>query len=360
MTDGERLGELLAWLCGIPSYTGEEERLCQELGERLSRLRLAAPPRRYGSSLFVPVTRGSGGPRIALCGHLDVVRVEHDGPVRIEGDRLYGPGASDMKAGLALMLDLAEHDLGACAGVDLSLVFYAREEGPFLDNELELVLAGDPELGSVELGVCLEPSDNRLSLGACGSLHAEVRFSGRAAHSARPWLGDNAIHRAGALLCELGQLPARETVIDGLRYCTVTSATLAEGGQARNVVPEHFALNLNHRFAPSESIEQAQRAVEELVAGRAEIAWRDLCPPARPCAEHPLVVALAAAGVECVEPKQGWTDVARFAQHGVPAVNFGPGLSAQAHRRNEWASLTKLERGRTILVRWLQAVSARG
>jgi len=358
VSDAERLGQTLVWLCGIASPTGEEGALCAALGERLGGVGLAAPVRRYASSLVVPVTRGTTGPRLALCGHLDVVPVEHDGPVRVEGDRLYGPGASDMKAGLALMLDLVEHDLAACAGVDLSLVFYAREEGPYLENELELVLGRDPELGSVELGVCLEPSDNRLSLGACGSVHAELVFHGRAAHSARPWLGDNAIHQAGALLSELGALPVRETIVDGLRYRTVTSATMAEGGRARNVVPDRFTLNLNHRFAPSESIEDAQRAIEQLVAGRAQITWRDLCPAAPPRSDHPLVAALAAAGVEGVDAKQGWTDVARFAQRGVPAVNFGPGLCAQAHQRNEWASLTKLEHGRTILARFLRAVGA--
>jgi succinyl-diaminopimelate desuccinylase len=360
VSDAERLGRTLAWLCSIPSPTGSESRLCEALGERLGDVRLAGPLRRYSSSLLVPVTRGTAGPRIALCGHLDVVPVEHDGPVRVEDDRLYGPGASDMKAGLALMLDLVEHDLRACAGVDLSLVFYAREEGPYLDNELELVLERDPELGSVDLAVCLEPSDNQLSLGACGSVHAELSFQGRSAHSARPWLGENAIHKAGGLLSELAALPPRETTIDGLRYCTVTSATMAEGGRARNVVPDRFVLNINHRFAPSESLQDAQHAIEAMVKGRAHIAWRDLCPSAPPRADHPLIAALLAAGVEGVEPKQAWTDVARFAQRGVPAVNFGPGLAAQAHQRNEWASLTKLERGRTILVGWLQAVSARG
>jgi succinyl-diaminopimelate desuccinylase len=360
VSDAERLGQTLAWLCAIPSFTGEESALCDAVAERLAAARLHAPPRRHGNSLVVPVTRGSSGPRIALCGHLDVVRVDHDGPVRIESDRLYGPGASDMKAGLALMLDLVEHDAAICAGVDLSLVFYAREEGSFADNELALVLDRDPELCAVDLAVCLEPSDNRLSLGACGSLHAEVTFHGRSAHSARPWLGDNAIHRAGALLCELAALAPRESMVEGLCYRTVTSATWAEGGRARNVVPDRFVLNLNHRFAPSESLEDARRAVAQLVAQRGDIHWRDECPPAPPRADHPLVVALAAAGVEGVEPKQGWTDVARFAQRGVAAVNFGPGLGEQAHQRNEWASLTKLERGRRILADWLQALRARG
>lgn len=356
-----RVIETLIWLCRIPSPTGEEGPICDALVERLSRARLAGPIRRHGDSIVVPVTCGGGGakrPKIALVGHTDVVRTSHDGPVRMEGDRLYGPGAADMKSGLALMLDLAEGGRDACEGVDLSLVFYAREEGPFLDNELGAVLPADPELRGVDLAVCLEPSDNKLALGASGTVHATVTFSGRTAHSARPWQGENAIHKAGPFLCELAALAPREVTLDGLVYRTVTSVTMAQGGRGRNVVPDEFTLNVNHRFSPDTSIEQAQRAIEALVAGRARIEWRDLSPSAPPHASHPLVARLQAAGVVAVEPKQAWTDVARFATFGVPAVNFGPGENAQAHQRNEWTSVAKLCEGRRILRRWLQAAAA--
>ncbi|HVY45016.1 MAG TPA: M20/M25/M40 family metallo-hydrolase, partial [Minicystis sp.] len=189
--DTERLAETLLWLCAIPSVIGEEKALCDAVALRLAKTPLAGPIRRYGDSIVVPVTRGTGGPKIALAGHRDDVRTSHDGPVRREGDRIYGPGASDMKSGLAVMLDLVEHDLAALAGVDLTLVFYAREEGPFLENELGLVLAEDAEIRAQDLAVCLEPSDNRMSLGASGSIHAKLTFEGRTAHSARPWQGEN-------------------------------------------------------------------------------------------------------------------------------------------------------------------------
>lgn len=355
-SDEARLVETLLWLCRIPSPIGEERAICDAVAERLSGAALAAPIRRYGDSIVVPVTRGTGGPKIALAGHLDVVRTSHDAPPRVEGERLYGAGASDMKSGLALMLDLVEHDRAACDGTDLTLVFYAREEGPYLENELGPVLDGDAELRGVDLAVCLEPSDNKLSLGASGSIHATVTFEGRTAHSARPWQGENAIHKAGTFLTELGALAPREAVIDGLTYRGVTSATLASGGRGRNIVPDSFEINLNHRFPPLVSVEEAKASIEALVAGRARVAFHDVSPSAPPFATHPLVTALRDAGVVAVEPKQAWTDVARFAALGIPAVNFGPGDNAQAHQRNEWTSVPKLDQGRAIVLRWLAAV----
>jgi len=350
----------LLWLCSIPSPIGEERALCDAVAERLARTPLDAPLRRYGDSLVVPLRRNTGGPKIALAGHLDVVPTSHDGPPRIEGEKLYGPGAADMKSGLALMLDLVETGYARSLDIDLTLVFYAREEGPYAENELGRVLDEDPELRHVDLAICLEPSDNKLQLGATGSIHAEVTFRGRTAHSARPWQGDNAIHRAGSFLVELSSRPPRESLIDGLVYRTVTSCTMARGGRARNIVPDTFTLNLNHRFAPDTTLEEAQRELRDLVEGRAEIRFVDLSPAAPPHASHPLIVALRESGVVAVEPKQAWTDVARFASLGVPAVNFGPGEQAQAHQRNEWTSLPKLTEGARILRRYLERVGSNG
>jgi succinyl-diaminopimelate desuccinylase len=350
-----RLVETLLWLCSIPSPIGEERELCDALEKRLSS---AGAVRRIGDSLVVTVREGTGGPRVALVGHIDVVRTEHDAPPRIDGDRLYGPGAADMKSGLAAMLELVDSGFVREVGVDLTMVFYAREEGPFAENELGAVLEEARELSKVDLAVCLEPSDNKLQLGATGSLHAEVTFTGRTAHSARPWQGENAIQKAGAFLTELGARQPREALLDGLTYRTVTSVTLAQGGRGRNIIPDRFQLNVNHRFAPGTSIEEAEREVESLVAGRAEVRFTDRSPAAPPFADLPLVVALRESGVVAVEPKQAWTDVARFAASGVPAVNFGPGEQAQAHQRNEWTSLAKLDVGVGILERWLRKIGA--
>ena len=345
------LDETLLWLCAIASPIGEEKTLCDAVERRLAALPLAAPIRRYGDSIVVPLVRGDHGPHLALVGHLDTVRTEN-GPARIEAGRCIGAGASDMKSGLAVMIALAEtFDWSAFAG-SLTLVFYAREEGPFSENELGPVLAADPELSKVDLAICLEPSDNRLQLGCAGSVHATVTFRGRTAHSARPWEGDNAITRAAGFIAEVGAIEPEDCDIDGIVYRTVTTITSArDGGRGRNLVPDTFVLNVNHRFAPAYSLEQAQQRVRELVAGRAELAFTDLSPAALPHRTHPIVARLEACGVRATERKQAWTDVARFAQLGVAAVNFGPGENAQAHQKNESTSLALVHEGYEILER---------
>jgi succinyl-diaminopimelate desuccinylase len=235
----------------------------------------------------------------------------------------------------------------------LTLVFYAREEGPYAENELGPVLAADAELLKTDIAVMLEPSDNKLQLGCGGSIHASVRFAGKTAHSARPWQGENAIHKSAALLARLSGLSPVSDERDGLTWQNVISATMGAGGRARNIIPDLFELNLNHRFGPSTSVALAQQNVLDLVAGEATVEFVDISPSAPPLRQHPLVAALSDSGVVAVEPKQAWTDVARFAELGIPAVNFGPGVQAQAHQKNEWTLLPQLDVGLAVLERWL-------
>jgi succinyl-diaminopimelate desuccinylase len=350
------IDETLLWLCSVPSPIGEERALCDAVQSRLARRPLAAPARRYGDSIVVPVTRGGRGPRVALVGHLDTVRTEN-GPARMEGDRCFGAGASDMKSGLAVMIDLAETLDPSALQCDLTLVFYAREEGPYAENELGVVLESDPELSHVDLAVCMEPSDNKLHLGCMGSIHATVTFEGRTAHSARPWEGENAITKAAEFLSEMRALAPRESTVEGLSYRSVTAVTQAhDGGRGRNVVPDRFVLNVNHRFAPDRTLEESTAYVRSLVRDRARVDFTDLSPSAPPVAGHPLVKSLVSAGVRAVEPKRAWTDVARFAARGVAAVNFGPGENAQAHQKNESTSLALVREGYDIVARWLTSL----
>ncbi len=352
---GADVVSLTQWLCEVPSPTGEERALCDALVERTARVGAAGSAVRLLSSFALPLTRGTGGPRVALVGHLDVVDTAHDGPPRIEGNRLYGAGAADMKSGVALMLALAE-DRACWPKADVTLIFYAREEGPFDENELGPLLEQHPELARQDLAICLEPSYGKLQLGCVGSLHARVVVRGRTAHSARPWQGENAIQRAWTLLRDLDARAPLEATIDGMTYRSVVSATMASGGRGRNVIPDSFELNLNYRFLPGTTIEQAERDLRALVGDRAEVEITDRSPSAPPWRSHPLVGKLVEAGVHGVEPKQAWTDVARFPAMGVPAVNWGPGDQDQAHQRNEHTSVSGLRDGLAILKRFLASL----
>jgi succinyl-diaminopimelate desuccinylase len=358
----EALAEVLAArtadLCALLTPIGEERALC----DRVQAWATGRFPhvRRLQDSLVVGVDGAAaraGRPLLALCGHLDTVpvRAEDRGGPRREGGRLTAPGASDMKGGLALMMALAEALPAAERFCDLLLVFYAREEGPYLENELEVVLAGAPELRGAALAICLEPTDNVVQLGCVGSLHATVTFHGRAAHSARPWQGENAVHRAGALLAELAARPPREALSGGQVYREVLTCTRIDGGQARNVVPERCTLNLNYRFAPDKTLDQAADELTALGATHgAEVTLTDRSPACPAFGDHPLVQRLLSRTGVAAEPKQAWTDVARLAVHGVPAVNLGPGATAQAHQRGEWIEVAALARGYRLLERFLR------
>lgn len=308
---------------------------------------------RVGDSLVVRVdpVRDPGRPLVALCGHLDTVPLHDEDvrPPRREGRRIVAPGASDMKGGIAVLMEIALRIPGAARFCDLLLVLYSREEGPYLENELEEVLRDPARLRGVDLALCLEPTDNVLQLGCVGSMHATFTFSGRAAHSARPWQGENAVHRAGALLTELAARPEREATSGGLVFREVLSATRIEGGRARNVVPDRCTLNLNFRFAPDRTVSAA--AAELRALGDRHGAAVQIVDPSPACpafSDHPLVRRLRDRTGVAVEPKQAWTDVARLAAHGIPAVNLGPGATSQAHQKGEWVEIDALERGYRI------------
>lgn len=353
----EALARRTEALCATLSPIGHERELCDGV-EAWARARFPLV-RRVKDSVVVQVDgpAAPGRPRIALCGHLDTVPihdVDRGRPPRREGGRLVAPGSSDMKAGLAVMMELAERLPRAARFADLVLVLYAREEGPFLENELGDVLREADELRRVDLALCLEPTDNVLQLGCVGSIHGTFTFEGKSAHSARPWQGRNAVHAAGAFLAELEGRAPREAVSGGLVFREVASVTRIEGGRARNVVPDRCALNVNFRFAPDKALDAA--AAELVALGArfgAKVELTDLSPACPAYADHPLVRRLLERTGIAAEPKQAWTDVARLAQAGIPAANLGPGATSQAHQQGEWVELAAIERGYRLLEQFL-------
>jgi succinyl-diaminopimelate desuccinylase len=333
--------DTLRWLVDIPSVTGSEERICDEIEGRL----LARFDRdqviRVGDSLVAG--RRTGRPLVLLVGHLDTVPSQGQGPARIEGDRLHGLGAADMKAGLAVMLHLLEGEAAAAAaGYDVVGVFYAGEEGPADQNALEEVLTEVPWLSEATFGVVLEPSDGEIQLGCNGVVNARVGFRGRSAHSARPWWGENAITKAGGWLVAMHRREPVPHLIDGLEYREVLSVTKAVGGIATNIIPATFDLNLNYRFNPGRSVDEAIAELRSVCADADEVEIVDTAPAGPVDASHPLVAALESASGAALAAKQGWTDVARLGVHGIPAVNFGPGRAAQAHQVDEWVALDEM------------------
>jgi succinyl-diaminopimelate desuccinylase len=349
----ESLDATLLEITAVPSPIGEEQALCNVIESRLRATLGDGAVTRFRDSLVVHAAAHPEKPKVALVGHLDTVRTEHEGPARIEGEKLYGAGAADMKSGLAVMIELCERLDLAALPYDLTCVFYEREEGPFEENVLGPILERFEALRALDLAICLEPSDNKLQLGCTGSVHATLRFLGKTAHSARPWQGVNAILQSAEVLAELRDREPRDVVLEGHHFREVITPTLASGGRARNVVPDLFEVNVNYRFAPGRTPEEVVEELRAIVADRAEVVPTDLAPAGHPHATHPLVTKLADAGVAAVETKQAWTDVARFDAVGVAAVNFGPGTQAQAHQKNEWTHLPTLHEGYAILERFL-------
>ena len=338
----ERLLEYLLFFLERPSVTGAEKELCDDLEARIS----ASPGWeivRISNNLAVRRVRPDPSlEKVVLAGHLDTVPEPEGGiEVRVEGDRVYGRGASDMKAGDAVMLALLE-DFPGESRFEPTFVFYEREEGPYAENGLEAVFAGCPWVLDAGLALVPEPTAAALEVGCVGTSQVEITFRGRSAHAARPWQGENALTGAGEFLAALHERPAAETVVEGLTFYEVLTPTIARGGRAKNVVPDSFRINVNYRFAPGKDLEDVERLFDELLGGSATYEVVDFAPSGPVNLENPLLQELIARGLE-VRPKQAWTDVARFSERGVAAANFGPGLPSQAHKENEYAEIPLLE-----------------
>jgi succinyl-diaminopimelate desuccinylase len=342
----EELAQRTLELCLIPSETGNEARIAAFV-EELCRTATAGAGllHRIGNSVICDPCSGDsrwqGLPTVALVGHLDTVRCAPDQRYEISDGRVYGCGASDMKAGVAVMLSLLDRWLELRSARPVWL-FYDAEEGPYEENGLEPVLQSGL-LPHLDFALVLEPTDGLVQLGCMGTLHARVTVRGKRAHSARPWQGENALQRVIPLLERLSSLERRPVHFGELTFYEVITATRARTFNSLNVVPDAVELNLNARFAPGRTAEDAEDEVRRLVGDLGEVVLADSAPAGDVHLDHPLLVEWQRREGLVFGPKQAWTDVARLTSRGIPAVNYGPGETAQAHQANEWCSIASLE-----------------
>jgi succinyl-diaminopimelate desuccinylase len=355
----EDLATRLLELVAIKSVSREEQSLCNYVETKLR----AAPGCdvvRVGDNLIATLPALAGRPRVVLCGHLDTVPENGNLPPRREGDRILGLGATDLKSGLAVIWRLLDEVSGIVAAgpsraldlidCDPAFVFYAREEIAFSQSGLLEVESAWPALRTAQFAVCVEPTSNAVELGCNGTLHAELTVLGKAAHAARPWLGSNAIHSALPLLAEVAARGERCWSPPGRTECVyreVMSVTGIAGGKARNVVPDRCTFNLNFRFAPDRTSEEARAEVHKLFekavqAGVAELVFKDVGPSGRVPAGNRWCDRLVGLAKGAVRAKQAWTDVGRFSEWNVDAVSCGPGIPEVAHQKEEWASVAMM------------------
>jgi len=299
-------------------------------------------------------TRRGARPLVLLAGHLDTVPAQDNLPGRRDDGAVHGLGAADMKGAVAVMVELALAP-PADATVDLGVVLFGREELPFGDSALTPLLEREPGLRAADLAVVMEPTANALHAGCLGNINATWTFRGTAGHSARPWLADNAIHRAAA---GIAAVAAREPIphaFAGLTFREVVSVVTVQGGVARNVIPDACVAEVNYRYAPGTDAAEAEARLHALCDPFGELEIDGNAPSGAVPDGNPLVDRLIAAGELEVAPKQAWTPVAEFALAGVDAVNFGPGDPRFAHRRDEQVAVDALVRSHATLTRFLCA-----
>lgn len=333
-TDTDLL-ELTASLVDMPSVSFEEAPFVawiQNELEALDHLEVT----RVGDNLVARTNFGKAQ-RLLLAGHTDTVPVNHNAKARIEGDILWGLGSTDMKGGLAVFLELARRVTNPV--VDLTYVFYAREEIARKHSGLSELIQARRDLLDCDAAILGEPTVAAIEAGCQGTLRFEVTLAGKAAHTARPWMGRNAIHRMAAVLDTLESYEARKPVLDGCEYREAVQAVNITGGTAGNVVPASAVLAVHHRYAPDRTAEEAEAWFRELLGPCLEEGDRieviDGSPACPPSLNHPLLRRLMTENNLEMRAKLGWTDVAQFAEIGIPATNFGPGDPTLAHTRDE-------------------------
>ncbi|MGH3676823.1 MAG: succinyl-diaminopimelate desuccinylase [Mycobacterium sp.] len=342
---------LTAALVDIPSESRQEEHIADEVEAALREQTEGFEVIRNGNAVLARTQRGRPS-RVLMAGHLDTVPVADNLPSRRADGELHGCGTSDMKSGDAVFLHLAATI--AEPAHDITLVFYDCEEIESAANGLGRIERELPDWLQADVAILGEPSGGYIEAGCQGTLRVVVSATGTRAHSARSWLGDNAIHKLGAVLDRLTAYQPRSVDIDGCTYREGLSAVRIDGGIAGNVIPDAASVTVNFRFAPDRSVEQANERVHEVLDGLdVHIEQTDAAAGALPGLTKPAAAALVEAAGGQVRAKYGWTDVARFAALGVPAVNYGPGDPNLAHRADERVQEAQITAAADVLRRYL-------
>ena len=336
-------------LCDIESVSGNERRLAEAV-ELVLREVPHLTVQRDGDTVVAQTDLGRAE-RVVLAGHLDTVPLGDNLPCRVEDGRIHGCGTTDMKSGVAVQLRLAAQ-LDR-PNRDVTYVFYDNEEVEAEKNGLGRVARNHPEWLAADFAILMEPTNAAVEGGCQGTLRADVVFSGHRAHSARSWMGENAVHKAGEVLQRLAAYEAEQVDIDGLVYREGLNAVGIRGGVAGNVIPDECVVEVNYRFAPSRSEAEAADVVRRVLDGF-DVRVTDSAPGALPGLSHPAAAAFVAMVGREPLPKFGWTDVARFSALGVPAVNYGPGDPKVAHQREEYCDIAPILECEEKLLAWLR------
>lgn len=343
---------LTARLVDFPSVSGEEKELADAIEAALRGLPHLTVDR-HGNNVVARTHLGRPE-RVVLAGHIDTVPIAENMPSRLdENGVLWGCGTSDMKSGVAVQLRIAA--TVPEPNRDLTFVFYDNEEVAAHLNGLGHVADAHPDWLEGDFAVLLEPSDAQVEGGCQGTLRVILRTEGERAHSARSWMGSNAIHAATPILARLAAYEPRRPVIDGLEYREGLNAVKIEGGVATNVIPDACTVTVNYRYAPDRTAEEALAHVREVFAecAIAEFTVDDHSTAAMPGLSHPAAKAFMTAVGGTAQPKFGWTDVSRFGDLGVPAVNYGPGDALYAHKRDEHVVTARITHCEERLRSWL-------
>jgi len=346
--------ELTRDICDIESVSGNETQLADAIESALSHYSHLEVIR-DGDAIIARTNLGRAS-RVVIAGHIDTVPVANNLPVKLlpmEREQvLWGRGTVDMKAGVAVQLKLAAQL--AEPNVDVTWIFYDHEEVEASLNGLGRISRNRPDLLEASFAVLCEPTSALVEGGCNGTMRIDITTTGVKAHSARPWMGKNAIHAAAGVLAILANHTTDEVEVEGLVYRESLNAVLVSGGIATNVIPDECVVTVNYRFAPSKSAEDAEAHLRKVFAGY-DFVVTDSAAGARPGLDRPEAAAFIAATGTTPRPKYGWTDVARFSDLGIPAVNFGPGDPSKAHADDENVPVNQIYTCESALRAWLTA-----